>query len=155
MHEDYEQFDALEKKVSGALGKDLKALFSPEGGVPGEVDRAVLDAARRRLVRPARRRRLRLVWGGAAAAVAAAVLLAVVLNVTWDHRGQSPSGPAALLPADVDRNGRVDILDAYKLARRAGAGEFEAAWDLNADGRVDRADVDLVALAAVRLDGGA
>ncbi|MBE0537828.1 MAG: hypothetical protein IH624_19380 [Phycisphaerae bacterium] len=154
MNKDNEQLDALENKVAKALGEDLKALFSPAGRTPDEVDRAVLDATRKRLVRP-RRHRWRLVRAGAAA-MAAVVLLAVVLNVTRDHVGRMHPAATATAPADIDHNGRIDILDAYKLARRLeGPGALEARWDLNADGQVDRADVDLVAFAAVRLDGGA
>jgi hypothetical protein len=63
---------------------------------------------------------------------------------------------------DIDRNGRVDILDAFKLARQIeSAGRTEAnlslreqGWDMNGDGLVNRNDVDLVASAAVRLDKG-
>ena len=57
--------------------------------------------------------------------------------------------------ADIDGNGRVDILDAFRLARSIEArGPVDRKWDLNGDGRVDQADVDLVACAAVRLDQG-
>ena len=53
----------------------------------------------------------------------------------------------------MDRNGRVDILDAFRLARSIEArGEADPQWDLNSDGRVDKDDVDLVASAAVRLN---
>jgi len=49
----------------------------------------------------------------------------------------------------------VDILDAFKLARHVeSAGAVEAKWDFNADGLVNRKDVDAVASAAVRLDKG-
>lgn len=53
---------------------------------------------------------------------------------------------------DFDRNGRIDILDAFGLARRleeAAAPGLE--WDLNGDGGVDSRDVDLMAMAAVRI----
>jgi hypothetical protein len=57
--------------------------------------------------------------------------------------------------ADIDRNGRVDILDAFKLAKHIeSAGSTETKWDINGDGLIDRSDVDVVALAAVRLDKG-
>ena len=56
---------------------------------------------------------------------------------------------------DIDRNGRVDILDAFKLARHIeSAGRTETEWDFNGDGLIDRSDVDVVANAAVRLDKG-
>lgn len=53
---------------------------------------------------------------------------------------------------DFDRNGRVDILDAFGLARRLeGAAAPGPEWDLNGDGVVDRRDVDVMAMAAVRI----
>jgi hypothetical protein len=61
----------------------------------------------------------------------------------------------SLIQADVDGNGTVNILDAFALARHVDAQRpSEAKWDLNADGLVDRRDVDTVALAAVRLNKG-
>ena len=52
--------------------------------------------------------------------------------------------------ADVDQNGRVDILDAFALARRIQQGAA-GGFDLNGDGVVDKLDVDFVAAQAVRL----
>jgi len=77
---------------------------------------------------------------------------------------QSTSPVPAEGRADVDGNGRVDILDAFQLARRietrgpadpTRSGAADTQWDLNGDGRVDKDDVSLVASAAVRLDKGA
>ena len=63
------------------------------------------------------------------------------------------------LAADLDGNGKVDIRDAYALhrdLRKKGRGESaplasNQASDLNRDGRIDRADVALIAKAAVLL----
>ncbi|HSV99962.1 MAG TPA: dockerin type I domain-containing protein [Sedimentisphaerales bacterium] len=56
---------------------------------------------------------------------------------------------------DLDGNGRVDILDAFRLAKGIESrGPTTAEWDVNGDGRIDRDDVDDVAFAAVRLDKG-
>ena len=56
---------------------------------------------------------------------------------------------------DFDGNGRVDILDAFALARLV---ETSAAvaddWDLTGDGAVDGQDVDVIAFAAVSLGRG-
>ncbi len=154
MPEDHEHIESLQRRVSPTFGKDLKTLYSPKSAAPGKVDQAIVQAARQRLTKPSRHR-LRLTRIGAAAAAAAVILFLITLNVTR-HGGISDQPPLASIPADIDGNGRVDILDAFKLARRIeGAGDPEAAWDLNGDGRIDAADVDLVALAAVRLDGGA
>ncbi len=88
-----------------------------------------------RAAAPPRRRR----WVPFAAAAAAAV----VVFGAWIGR----PGHAA---EDIDRDGRVDILDARALATRIGRGEREPAWDLNRDGSVDAQDVERVARAAVR-----
>ncbi|MCA9294515.1 MAG: hypothetical protein KDA20_11950 [Phycisphaerales bacterium] len=56
-------------------------------------------------------------------------------------------------PLDVDGNARVDILDAFAIARGVQAGNAPASWDVNGDGAVTQADVDVVAHAAVSLSG--
>jgi hypothetical protein len=169
MTEHDQQFDDPQRQVSDRLRADLRALFEPPGAVPPEVDKAILQQARRRLARP-RRRIIRLRWAAGIAAAAAVLVIGVVLY--------NAGGPAAYQPierqvaqriasernplapaearADIDDNGRVDILDAFRLARHIEAGDrTEQNWDLNGDGRVDRADVDAVAFAAVRLREGA
>jgi hypothetical protein len=155
-----------------ALADDLRRLCPPGPPVPPGRDGEILARARSHF---ARGRRLRLIFrfAGASGAAAAAILLAVWLGQT----GKSP-GPA-LAPAeaiaareDIDRNGRVDVRDAFALARRiergAQAGQARGGGppagltlapaadlpDLNGDGRVDRADVESIAMAAVRLERG-
>ena len=76
MTEHNRQFDNPEPHVSDRLRQDLRGLFEPPGAVPAQVDKAVLDQARRRLVKP-RRLILRLRWAGIAAA--AVIILGVVL----------------------------------------------------------------------------
>jgi len=46
---------------------------------------------------------------------------------------------------DIDRSGRVDILDAYGLALRIRKGEREPRWDLSGDGVIDARDVETLA----------
>ena len=49
----------------------------------------------------------------------------------------------------------MDILDAFALARRLETGEtLDIALDLTRDGSVDGADVDAIAMRAVKLNGG-
>jgi hypothetical protein len=61
----------------------------------------------------------------------------------------------SFVQADIDRNGRVDILDAFRLARYIkSADRPKTKWDINRDGIVNRSDVDSVAFAAVRLHKG-
>jgi len=96
-----------------ALVSRLKASDRAQPIVDPRTDRAVLDAARAYFEqRPAavalRRRRFAMPLGAAAA-----VLLAVLVV-----RSFGPE-PAVLARDDVDGSGRVDILDAFALARAA------------------------------------
>ena len=149
------QPDDVERHVSERFRSDLRALYDPPGGVPPRVDKTILNEAHRRLARP-RRLIVRLRWAPAAAA--AVIVLGTVLHtMTRDTphselRNPHSLSPAAAAKADLDRNGRVDILDAFRLARHIESrGQLSTEWDLNGDGVVDRKDVDLIALAAVRL----
>lgn len=138
-------------EVSDKLSEDLKALFGSGSGVPGEVDRAVLDAARRKLVKPRRRRFVK--WGSWIGTAAAIVLLVFMVNGPWD-KGQGIQ-ESANVAGDIDGNGRVDVLDAFKLAKSVESpGAADARWDVNGDGTVDSADVDEIAYFAVRLSEG-
>jgi hypothetical protein len=93
------------------------------------------------------------------AAAAAAVVLVAAAGALWRVGLGSPA-PAAEAPArigradDVNRDGRVDVLDAFALARAVDAGDRRSEWDVNRDGAVDEGDVDAVAMAAVSLGGG-
>jgi hypothetical protein len=124
------------------LASALDDLQPHPPAVPGSVDAAILSRARLALGRP-RRRPVRLFrWAGVAAAAAAALLLSLFSD--WPRPARDPM--------DIDRSGRVDILDAFAMARRIETGPSpDAAWDLNRDGRIDRKDVDVVAMAAVKI----
>jgi hypothetical protein len=139
------------------LVDDLAALYGAPVLGPREVDEAIMSMARQRL---ARRRRPRLVlrWAWAGAAAAAAVLLGVWLMRT-PERPRRASAPRAQVSTgekeDFDGNGRVDILDAFALARRIESGPKPTdEWDFNGDGMVDREDVNRIAMAAVSLKRG-
>src|SRR5436190_17428149 len=105
--------DDAEDALPAALIEDLSALYQ-HVRVPPEVDARVLNGAAATWWRQARFRR-RLWWGGAVAAAAAAVLL-VVMVLPRSH-GPVDRGSVAIT-GDVDHNGKVDILDAFSLARR-------------------------------------
>lgn len=158
-----------ELHVSQSLRRDLAALFEPDIDVPAEVDEAILAQARQRMAALRRRRMVyRLVRTGVAAgaAVAAVLLIARPLGdldrpgMPAESERQKMSVPlrtaeSATEPHDIDGSGRVDILDAFAMARRLDAGEpGEPAWDFNGDGAVDERDIDAVAMAAVALRGG-
>jgi len=161
MTERMEHFDEdLDLRASAKLSADLGALFEPQHPVPPEVDRAVLDKANRHFVAVGspeggcRRIRWAVVWKVAAAA--AVVIFAFSLDLTKKHGPATDrSVPAGIQAVDIDQNGRVDILDAFTLARHIeSAGPAKKNWDINGDGLVNRDDVDMVAFAAVRLDKG-
>ena len=145
-------------RVPSKLSADLNSLFQPQVGVPPEVDRAVMDRAYKHFagIKSIKGRILRIHWAWRIAAAAAVIIFAFSLDLTQQ------TGPVTdsislneTQVADIDRNGRVDILDAFKLARHIEtAGPVETEWDINGDGLIDRSDVDVVALAAVRLDKG-
>ena len=134
------------------LAADLRRLYSGPVNVPSNVDEVILNQARSRF---AGRRRVRLILALAAPAAAAAAIAGILITA-WPAASppalHSPS-VAKADPADVDHNGRVDILDALALARQIESGRTSAG-DLNGDGRVDAADVEAIARSAVRLDRG-
>lgn len=154
-----EHFDKdMDLRISSKLSADLNALFEPKAGIPSEVDRAVMDRAHKHLVplQSGKGKRLRIHWGWRIAAAAAVIILAFSLDLTKQPEPTTERLALSKIQAvDIDRNGRVDILDAFKLAKHIeSAGRIEAGWDFNGDGLVDRHDVDMVAFAAVRLDKG-
>jgi hypothetical protein len=130
--------DTLPPEIEARLRQDAGRMTLL---VPPAVDEAVLSRAQERFAEIRRRRsRSKTVWWMSAAAcfVALAFLASSLLNAPRFER------------ADVDRSGRVDILDAFALARRIQQGTA-GGFDLNRDGVVDKLDVDLVAAQAVRL----
>ena len=145
----------LDLKVSLKFSEDLNTLFEPQFSVPPEVDRSIIDKAHQHLIpRHWRHRVFRHISLWRFAAAAAVIIFAFSLNLTQEP---GPSTSRTVLvkaqAIDIDRNGRVDILDAFKLARHIEtADRTDKKWDINEDGVVNRKDVDLVALAAVRLD---
>jgi hypothetical protein len=162
MTEQNRQFDDRERLASDRFRKDLRALYGPTGSVPPQVDRAILNQAHRRL---GKRRPiiLRVRWAAGIAAAAAVVAIGVLVY----YGPASSNQPSTINPhkytqsaaaerrVDIDGNGRVDILDAFRLAKSVESrGPTAAEWDINNDGRLDREDVDAVAFAAVRLDKG-
>ena len=142
-------------KVSPKLKAELSNLFKPQYSIPPEVDRAILDKASNKLLRRQKRNRI-IRRIGIAAATAAVILLAFSLDLSKKPKTQAPSAYLAqTVRLDYDKSGRVDILDAFKLARHIeSATPVDTYFDINNDGIVDRDDVDSIALAAVSLDKG-
>jgi hypothetical protein len=143
-----------EPEAPERLKADLRACFGGPVAVPAEVDRRVLDSARMRLAAvPAARRAMRVRRLAAVAAVAAVVVVALVLGIPgWRGAGTRPApAEVAAVPYDTDRSGMVDILDAFVVARSVAAASPAKTYDFTGDGVVDGRDVDVVAMAAVKL----
>ena len=158
MSEETKHFDEdLDLRVSQKFSEDLNVFFKPQFSIPPEVDRAVMDKAHQHFTQKHWSHRiLRHISIWRIAAAAAVIIFAFSLNLT---QKPGPTTSQSLLvevrAVDIDRNGRVDILDAFKLARHVeSADHTEKKWDINGDGFVNSNDVDLVASAAVRLDKG-
>jgi len=105
-------------------------------------------------------RRSRSVWMWVAPAVAAAAIAVLVLRSFAGDRADgdqvAPEPRIAGLPTvrgDVNGDGRIDVRDAFTMARTLDRGGAPAAWDVTGDGRVDRGDVDWIAMAAVSIGG--
>jgi len=141
----------FEARISEAFREDLRSLYEAEAGVPREVDEQILAEARTHAP-PRKSRIVRLRWAVAAAA-AACVLIAISILTGPSRRSATREVRAPAHAAkDFDGNGRVDIVDAYQLARRLKEGGRPGkVWDLNGDGNVDGDDVDQLAMTAVSL----
>jgi len=158
MNEETQHFEEdIDLRVSKKFSEDINILFKPQFSIPPEVDRAVMDKVRQEFTRKHWSHHiLRHINIWRIAAAAAVIIFAFSLNLTQES---GPTTSKSLLvevrAVDIDENGRVDILDAFKLARYVESTECtEKKWDINGDGLVNSNDVDLVASAAVRLDKG-
>jgi hypothetical protein len=145
----YFDFDQLQ-----SLKAELVRLHDPGIAVPSELDDTILSRARQSFrVRVQRWVIVRRVSVG----LAAAAILTVGIRVFIPH-GDSPrrplQRPQLAQIADINHDGRVDILDAYSVARRIARHEpLNSAWDVNGDGVVDQKDVDIIANLAVHVSG--
>jgi hypothetical protein len=119
--------------------------------VPPTIDEAVLREARRHLGKPQRPRYSWRLWIPRFAAAAALVAL---LTYGFVRQG-SRSRPPVFAREDLNHDGRVDILDAFALARQLKSGLVPGpGQDINGDGVVDERDVETIAAQAVRLQKG-
>jgi len=217
-----EDFQAPQKLID-----DLNALYTPAQQTPLQVDRNILDQARRHFTRRRNRFWLRALRWSSVAAAAVIVFLFVLVDPLGDNsstrtQDQPEVGPPqakmdqkemnevatkpvnpqkpgdeesertvamntdhdlpgnmnldrisplgaprrfavqdesfsvmakqALQKQDLDRSGRVDILDAFYLARQIEKQlELQNQWDVTGDGNVNQKDVDAIASTAVRV----
>jgi hypothetical protein len=113
--------------------------------VPPAVDEAVLRTSRAHLKNCESRS-----FGGKSWISWAAMAACLMLGASLGHRYLQPPQRGPFDRADLNRDGRVDILDAFVLAEKIETGVFlDPGWDINRDGRVDRADVNAIAARAV------
>ena len=160
----YFEGNSMNNEEEVPLPDSVKAALSSRYGtvpsVPAEVDAAILADARQHFQqhgpasqRPRRWRRFATwQWTAIASSIAAACVAFVVwqpqenLNEQFADIGATQQSQNS----DVDRNGRIDILDAFVLARqmRDGIGNGH---DINHDGRFDQLDIDIVARESVKL----
>jgi hypothetical protein len=132
----------------------LKRLPQEPVFIPPTVDEAILRAARRHLEKP---RQVRLAWFRFMpwVAAAAAILLLAAIPHFFKHSASGPASNSAVAHWDPHHDGRVDILDAFALARQLKqGGTRDLQWDANGDGVVDERDVAAIAARAVRLEQG-
>lgn len=123
------------------LAAVLKELPARRVFVPPAIDDALLRAARRHLAQP---RPAEPPWSWAALLRPLAIACVALLCFVWFLT----KPPQSFAREDLNRDGRVDILDAFQLAREAGQG----GPDLNGDGRVDAGDATVIAERAVQLE---
>ena len=125
---DDKDFDEIDDTLQEAVKSALSVRYGGTPSVSSEIDESILADARRHFeqsgpasLRPARRRKISAwQWTAIASAITAACAAFVVWQpveksgeaITDATKVQEPAG------SDVDRNGRVDILDAFALARQ-------------------------------------
>jgi len=136
----------------------LRELYAPPLTVPVATDEAILHDARAGFVRRLRFRTLVRAAGAVSGIAAAIVLFVFVKRHHWDARTQPSvvTTGTEVRVGDADRSGRVDMLDAFVLAKKIDSGAAAPSpargWeDVNADGVLDKRDVDQVAALAVSL----
>src|SRR2546421_10302924 len=136
------------------LRAGLSDLFGSAPAMARDFDERILNAVRQQAIG---RNRMRWVIRYAIGSVAAAAAV-VLIAIKTSHHDQpvindSTAGIASA--EDVNHDGKLDILDAYLMARKVASKEsLSNEWDFNHDGVVDTKDVDVVAFGAVKLKGG-
>jgi len=146
-----------DQEIPPRLAADLRRVYRQDSDVPDSARDALMHDARTDLGNLKRSRR----WGGLGLIAAAAMIvfafqlvLRQISTTVRPHPAAPPTIVAVAPREDIDGNGRVDILDAFSLARQLSRrGALDPKWDFNADGTIDQRDVDAVARAAVRLKG--
>jgi hypothetical protein len=135
-----QNIEAPAKLVTALKESSRREIF-----VPPYVDRAVLDAARAHFNRSKKTSaggfRRWLLWPALVTSCAIVVLVIRTLTTSTQFARE-----------DLNRDGKVDILDSFALARELKSGRsLPKSLDVNGDGIVDERDVTSVAARAVAL----
>jgi hypothetical protein len=152
--DNHDEDDALQ--APPRLVNALQELNSERIFVPPAVDEAVLKKARPQLRRLRSKSRSRWRTATPWVALAASVVFVAFILQNLVHRNSAPFvRPAAYARGDLNHDQTVNILDAFELARAIKQGKaVPAGADMNGDGRVDAADVEIIARRSVSLEKG-
>ena len=135
-----QNIEAPAKLVAALRESSRREIF-----VPPYVDRAVLEAARAQL-NPRKKTsaggfRRWMLWPALVTACAIVVLVVRTLTTSVQFARE-----------DLNRDGKIDILDSFALARELKSGRsLPKSLDVNGDGVVDERDVTSIATRAVAL----
>ena len=147
--------DDPDDRLPDILRAALNDRYGAVPDVPESVDRAILADARRHLatrVAPKRWSNWTSWKVAALASTIAAACLVLAARSPWKQSDSQRSEVAQKASdRDLDGNGRVDILDAFAMARDIRNGRTLSMYDVNGDGRQDQSDVDELAKQAVML----
>lgn len=170
--------DLAEPTVPEPLVAKLKSRQQFSVVVPESVDRAVLADARQHLrsvrtIRSAGSIRRRIRWVAVSLSSVAALVLIIAFQQQPPRQAAQPAAPMMKLAGasaeaeqmsqvadaagssssqDLNNDGRVDILDAFALARMIEhQPSNDVRWDFNQDGGLNQGDVDLIAMNAVMI----
>lgn len=152
---EHEPGDDREWQAPEAFTNALQQLEKERVFIPPSVDERILARAQEQIRRAARRQRRRQVATRVLALAACIAFLAWIAATNIFRPGRQQANSGRNLPEDVNGDGRVDILDAFELARVIERGNpLPSKADLNGDGRVDSADVEIIARHSVSIEKG-
>ena len=105
------------------LRADLQTIYQSSAVVPDQMDETLRAEFASHFQRQQQAAKRGGSWRFAGWLAAAATIALAVWLVTPSVRGPRTAMVSQSQPADVDHNGRIDILDAFALARRIEAHE--------------------------------
>jgi hypothetical protein len=146
MSDSNRHLESDEPEAPDALVAALRASRPEPLFTPPTLDESILREAHRRLA-PRRKPPFNFfrVFPWLAAATA------IVLAISFVYLSHKPR----FAREDLNHDGKVDILDAFILAKQIKAGTpLKAALDMNGDGVIDHRDFETIAAHAVKLDKG-